>query len=110
VASIWISSLRISVLDIFFYLGESFLLQDCTYRQNQQNEGDKDMIYTKNVPNWERAVRVIVSLGGAAVAYNAGLGVLISGAIASFALTGFFGFCPMCAMVGRKLDKNRSPK
>jgi hypothetical protein len=30
-------------------------------------------------------------------------GYLIAGAGAVAILTGFFGFCPMCAMVGRKL-------
>ena len=43
------------------------------------------MFYVKNVPTWERIVRNVM------------------GAILS--MTGLFGFCPMCAMVGRKLDK-----
>jgi hypothetical protein len=30
-------------------------------------------------------------------------GCLIAGAGAVAILTGFFGFCPMCAMVGRRL-------
>jgi hypothetical protein len=30
-------------------------------------------------------------------------GYLIAGTGAVAILTGFFGFCPMCAMVGRKL-------
>lgn len=66
------------------------------------------MFYVKNVPNWERALRVVGSLGAAAMAYHAGLGIVSAVLIASFSLTGFFGFCPMCAMVGRKLDKKRS--
>jgi len=32
------------------------------------------------------------------------LGYLIAGSGAVAILTGFFGFCPMCAMVGRKLS------
>lgn len=43
------------------------------------------MFYAKNLPNWERVLRVIM------------------GAI--LAMTGLMGFCPMCAMVGRKLNK-----
>jgi len=63
------------------------------------------MFYIKNVPNWERVLRILGSVAAAIYAYQAGYGLLISGLIASFALTGVFGFCPMCAMVGRKLDK-----
>ena len=65
------------------------------------------MFYRKNLPGWERAVRTI---GGVAmIAYGllgmAGTmaGYLIAGTGAVAIATGFFGFCPMCAMVGRKL-------
>jgi hypothetical protein len=71
------------------------------------------MFYRKNLPGWERAMR---SVGGAVmIAYGLfgmpGLpgtsgtmaGYLIAGTGAVAILTGFFGFCPMCAMVGRKL-------
>ncbi|MES2402418.1 MAG: DUF2892 domain-containing protein [Pseudomonadota bacterium] len=67
------------------------------------------MLYAKNVPAWERALRIIMGLmalgfaamnwGGSAWAVGAG----IMGAVLS--MTGLIGFCPMCAMVGRKLDK-----
>ena len=66
------------------------------------------MFYVKNVPGWERVLRIVmglVALGFAAmnwgqpIAFGAG----IMGAILS--MTGLVGFCPMCAMVGRKLDK-----
>lgn len=65
------------------------------------------MLYRKNLPNWERAVRAIS--GVAMIAYGLfGLtggmaGYLIAGTGAIALLSGFFGFCPMCAMVGRKL-------
>lgn len=71
------------------------------------------MLYRKNLPNWERAVRTI--LGVAMIAYGLfglpGLpsmpgtmaGYLIAGMGAIALLSGFFGFCPMCAMVGRRL-------
>lgn len=65
------------------------------------------MFYRKNLPGWERAIRVV---GGAAmIAYGLlgiqgmPIGYLVAGAGAVTILTGFFGFCPMCAMVGRKL-------
>lgn len=67
------------------------------------------MLYIKNVPNWERAVRVI--MGMLAIAFAAmnwgvsGISVGVGVAGAMLAMTGFVGFCPMCAMVGRKLDK-----
>jgi hypothetical protein len=64
------------------------------------------MFYVKNVPVWERMLRVL--LGVAAIAVSAllltDLWAIIGGVSAGiFVLTGLFGFCPMCAMVGRKL-------
>jgi hypothetical protein len=71
------------------------------------------MLYRKNLPGWERAVRTIV--GTAMIGYGlyglpgllsmpgAVAGYLIAGTGAIALLSGFFGFCPMCAMVGRKL-------
>lgn len=67
------------------------------------------MFYVKNVPNWERIARIVIGLmalifawmnwGGSSMAVAAG----VMGAVLS--MTGLLGFCPMCAMVGRKLDK-----
>jgi uncharacterized membrane protein len=68
------------------------------------------MFYRKNLRGWERAMRVI---GGAVmIGYGlAGLpglpvGYLLTGTGATAILTGFFGFCPMCAMVGRRLPSS----
>lgn len=67
------------------------------------------MFYVKNIPNWERAVRLVVGVLALVFAGmnwgSSGLAVGASmlGAIA--AITGLIGFCPMCAMAGRKLDK-----
>lgn len=77
------------------------------------------MFYRKNLPGWERVMR---SVGGVVmIAYGlfgmpgplgvpgllgmpgAMAGYLIAGTGAVAILTGFFGFCPMCAMVGRRL-------
>jgi len=65
------------------------------------------MFYAKNLPLWERALRVLA--GVLMLAFGLiglpGLlmGYLVAGAGVVTALTGFVGFCPMCAMAGRKL-------
>jgi Inner membrane protein YgaP-like, transmembrane domain len=65
------------------------------------------MFYRKNLPGWERAVRAIGGVG--MIAYGligmsgTTAGYVIAGAGVVAIATGFFGFCPMCAMVGRRL-------
>lgn len=71
------------------------------------------MFYVKNVPGWERALRIAMGLAGlvfaamnwgsASLATNVVIGIGLVGAM--LAVTGLFGFCPMCAMVGRKPGK-----
>jgi len=66
------------------------------------------MFYIKNVPVWERTVRVLLSIAVGVWGYQAfpgalGIGIVVSAVF--FSLTGFFGFCPACAMVGRRLGK-----
>jgi Protein of unknown function (DUF2892) len=64
------------------------------------------MFYSKNLPSWERAMRVIlggIMIGFGLVGLAAPLGYLIASGGVVAILTGFFGFCPMCAMVGRRL-------
>ena len=67
------------------------------------------MLYVKNVPGWERVLRVIMGMMALAFAFQSwgvsGLGVGLGVMGAMLAMTGLFGFCPMCAMVGRKLDR-----
>ena len=65
------------------------------------------MIYAKNLPTWERVVR----LGGAtfmalcAWHFRSGPAGVIFGLSAGVtALTALVGFCPMCALAGRRLD------
>jgi hypothetical protein len=68
----------------------------------------KSAFFVKNVPNWERAVRILTAI----VVVAFGLLVLASpwnwivalGGI-GFGFTGVIGFCPACAMVGRRLAK-----
>ena len=65
------------------------------------------MFYLKrNVPGWERAIRVAlgVTTAGLAVVFAQaplGMWIGIAGGL-TFAVTGLVGYCPMCAMVGRK--------
>jgi len=64
----------------------------------------------RNLPTWERATRIIAGVAvGAAVASGLTTGTVTWLAIATAAtlvLTAFVGFCPACAMMGRRyLDK-----
>ncbi|WP_297395892.1 DUF2892 domain-containing protein [Acidiferrobacter sp.] len=64
------------------------------------------MIYVKNVPVWERVLRVGVSgaLAGYGLVEVGGFwGVAILAAAIGLALTGLLGFCPACAFAGRRL-------
>jgi len=67
------------------------------------------MLYVKNLPNGERIIRVIMGMLGLAYAGmnwgGSSLAIGIGLMAAMLAMTGLFGFCPMCAMVGRKLDQ-----
>jgi len=64
------------------------------------------MFYKKNLPGWERALRVA---GGTAMIVCGAwalkvlpIGYLIACTGVFTLITGFVGFCPACAMVGRK--------
>ena len=67
------------------------------------------MLYRKNLPTWERAARAIAGTAMVAAGFLApGLagtsaGMLLAGAGVMTLVTAFIGFCPACAMVGRKL-------
>jgi hypothetical protein len=68
------------------------------------------MFYVKNVPAWERMVRIIVGLAVVAwslIALGGVWGIVIAASAAGIVGSGIFGFCPACAMVGRRLDKAR---
>ncbi|MFZ3007719.1 MAG: DUF2892 domain-containing protein [Phenylobacterium sp.] len=67
------------------------------------------MLYKKNVPVWERVVRAIAGLLmlacgllGPGVA-GTPVGYIIAATGIGTLLTGFFGYCPACAVGGRKL-------
>jgi hypothetical protein len=65
------------------------------------------MMYIKtNLPRWERAIRIAMGIMVAGLAYLVGpspmmswTGVAMGAMVAG---TGVIGFCPMCAMAGRR--------
>jgi Inner membrane protein YgaP-like, transmembrane domain len=65
------------------------------------------MLYLKrNVPGWERFIRIAAGLAAAGLAYayaqgTIGMWIGIAGGV-MFAATGLVGYCPMCAVAGRK--------
>ena len=65
----------------------------------------KAAFFLKNISGWQRVLRLL--LGAVGVAVGVGFGGpagLVGAASALFlALTGVIGFCPMCALVGRRL-------
>jgi hypothetical protein len=70
------------------------------------------MIYVKNLPWWERSLRIGAGLA-AAVYANLNVGgvmgwVILAGGVGA-AVTGIFGFCPACALAGRRLEKRLQP-
>ena len=64
------------------------------------------MLDVKNLPAWERWLRGLIGLGlaalGATMDWGTLAGWLLIATGAAALLTGFVGFCPMCALVGRK--------
>lgn len=68
------------------------------------------MIYMKNLPLWERSLRIGLGIGVAAYAFLELGGVWAWAAMVGgvgAALTGIFGFCPACALAGRRLKGPR---
>ena len=67
------------------------------------------MLYVKNLPLWERSLRIGAGIVLAAYALL-GIGEVMGGIILAggigLAVTGIFGFCPACALAGRRLEKS----
>ena len=66
------------------------------------------MWYVKNLPVWERGLRLLAALLMTSCAWHYGfnpVGIAFGIAGAVGALTAVVGFCPMCAMAGRRLRK-----
>lgn len=69
---------------------------------------EREMIYVKNLPLWERLLRI--GFGVAAAVYavfimGGALGLVVAVCGLGAALTGIFGFCPACALAGRRLKQ-----
>lgn len=68
----------------------------------------KAAFFLKNIPGWERSLRILLGLTGALVSLlflSAPGSLFWAGSALGFALTGVVGFCPACALVGRRLRK-----
>ena len=64
------------------------------------------MFYVKNLPTWERLVRLVAAaaMGSCAVHFwGTPVGYLWTVIGIVIALTSIVGFCPMCAMAGRRI-------
>lgn len=71
------------------------------------------MFYVKNVPAWERVVRIALGVVVAVLALvwlKGVAGIAVAVAAAGVVVSGMVGFCPACAMVGRRLDKSLKSK
>lgn len=62
--------------------------------------------YVKNLPAWERVLRVAVSAGtvGLSLFLDSPWNWVAAASAIGLVGTGLVGFCPACAMLGRKLD------
>ncbi len=67
------------------------------------------MIYRKNIRRWERIARLAVGISmaiyGSTVTAGTPMGYVLIAAGLCAALSGIFGYCPACAMAGRKLPQ-----
>jgi hypothetical protein len=66
----------------------------------------------RNIPAWERLARLLLAIVVAAVAYSLTLpgmlGLVAYLSAVTLAGTSIIGFCPACALVGRKLEGGQS--
>ena len=67
------------------------------------------MFYRKNLYTWESMLRIVAGLGLAFYCVFAASGSLLNYVIAAsgvaFAVTGLVGWCPLCALVGRRIKE-----
>jgi hypothetical protein len=64
--------------------------------------------FAKNVPRWERVLRVTVALAVTLLSLtllDAAWRWALTASALGFGLTGLIGFCPACALVGRRLPE-----
>ena len=66
-------------------------------------------MFRTNLPGWERLARIVagaamIACGLLAIGVNL-TGIAVAAVGAMTALSGLVGFCPACAMAGRRLAK-----
>jgi hypothetical protein len=99
------------------YSHESFLRIFCSYKMSNEFSVKETMMrtmfYPKNVPNAERIGRILLGILLIGVGLFTNQVLLIAGTLIFSAVfiigTGFIGWCPACAMMGRKI-KTKSSK
>ena len=71
------------------------------------------MLYRKNIPGWERGVRIVAGAmmiaAGFLVLPRSPLAYMVAAMGAMVVLTGFVGYCPMCSIAGRRLPEKHQP-
>ena len=63
------------------------------------------MLYRKNLFAWEQILRIIAGaamVGGGLIYLPGWPGYAVAASGIALAVTGVFGWCPACAMIGRK--------
>jgi len=68
----------------------------------------KTAFFVKNVPGWERVLRIAVAAAAGSLALLVLPGPwnwLLASSALGFGATGLMGFCPACALAGRRLRK-----
>lgn len=68
----------------------------------------KTAFFFKNLPVWERTLRVAIAIVVVAIgliALRSPLSWIVALGGIGFGFTGVAGFCPACALVGRRLAK-----
>ena len=64
------------------------------------------MLYVKNLPVWERLMRFVAVLMMIGCAWHfkvTPVGIAFAGGAAFTLVTAIFGWCPACAMAGRRV-------
>jgi hypothetical protein len=70
-------------------------------------ESAMSAFFVKNVPPVERVIRIVGGAGAAVAAMvllPAPASFVVAASTSMFVVTGLVGFCPACALAGRKLD------
>ena len=70
------------------------------------------MFYRKNLYTWEAVLRIVIGLaligGSVVIQMDLILRIIVAATGGTLAITGAVGWCPMCALAGRKLKKHEA--